>query len=161
MTTQSAAKSRLSALSTAIEATAENAAAVPVQISQAGPPTLSAATAVSNAAEIAQQKSASGIVTTASATAEAMPAQTAAGLAVIKVDASGESWVDVVDADGQRLVYDLLERGDSRRVTGRPPFDVTIGNAGQVVLRQNGTRIDLVPYIQGNVARFTLTATRD
>lgn len=158
MVTEPSASSPLSALSMAGEATAENTAAVPVPTSQEDVAALSAA---NNAVEIPHQKSASGIATTANAAAEPMAPQAATGLGTIQVDANGESWVDVVDADGQQLVYDLLERDDSRRVTGRPPFDITIGNANQVVLRQNGTRIDLDPYIQGNVARFSLPATRD
>ncbi|MDN5850943.1 MAG: DUF4115 domain-containing protein [Nitrococcus sp.] len=159
MITELPASSPRSTLRAAPEATPGNAAEVPVETSQEdAPTTLSVA---NNAAEIAHQKSAGGIVTTGNPAAEPMPPQPATELAVIKVDASGESWVDVVDADSERLVYDLLERGDSRRATGRPPFDITIGNAAQVVLHQNGTRIDLAPYTQGNVARFTLTATRD
>ncbi|MDN5871121.1 MAG: DUF4115 domain-containing protein [Nitrococcus sp.] len=148
-----------SALSAAPEATPGNTAEVPVETSRQDPPATLSAT--SDAVEIAHQKSGGGIATTVDAAAEPVSSQPAAELAVIKVEASGEAWVDVVDADGQRLVYELLERGDSRRVTGRPPFDITIGNADQVVLQQNGTGIDLAPYAQGDVARFTLTAMRN
>lgn len=84
-----------------------------------------------------------------------------AALETLKVDASGQSWVDVEDAGGQRLIYGLLKGGESRRITGRPPFDITIGDATQVMLRHNGTRVDLGPYTHDKVARFTLTATRN
>ncbi|HET8701993.1 MAG TPA: RodZ domain-containing protein [Nitrococcus sp.] len=91
----------------------------------------------------------------------APPQQPAAALETLKVDATGKSWVDVQDAGGQRLVYGLLERGDSRRVSGRPPFDITIGDATRVVLHYEGARVDLGPYTHGKVARFTLTAKRN
>lgn len=136
--------SSIGGLNRAPDATASNANATSAQMLQQDPPV--AAAAASGAAEIAARRS-DGMAT--------------AAVETLKVDATGESWVDVQDAGGQRLVYGLLERGDSRRVTGQPPFAITIGDTTRVLLRHEGARVDLGPYTHGKVARFTLTATRD
>ncbi|EAR21197.1 RodZ domain-containing protein [Nitrococcus mobilis] len=112
-------------------------------------------------ASIADHKPAALAATTVGVAPESIAAQRAGALETLKFDASGKSWVTVEAAGGQRLVYGLLERGESRRVTGRPPFRITIGDATQVMLRHNGTRVDLGPYTHANVARFTLSATHD
>ena len=41
-------------------------------------------------------------------------------------------------------------------IPGQPPFDVVIGNAAQVRMTYNGRPIDLKPFIEVTVARFTL-----
>lgn len=145
-----------------LDATPEETAvsdAVPVKTLQQD--SMAITPAASSAAGVEDRKPAGDMATTANAVPESTPPQPTQTLETLKVDASGESWVDVQDAGGQRLVYGLLEQGDSRRVAGRPPFEITIGDASQVVLRHEGARVDLGPYTQGKVARFTLTATRD
>lgn len=113
------------------------------------------------AAESVDQKLDNGTAAAEPLASEAASPSQRAALETLKVEASGESWVDVEDASGQRLVYGLLNRGESRRITGRPPFAITIGDATQVRLRHNGSRVDLGPYTHDKVARFTLTGTRD
>ena len=115
----------------------------------------------SGAAEVAAQQADDDKPTTEPVASDASTPPLSAALETLKVDANGRSWVDIEDAGGQRLVYGLLESGESRRITGRPPFAVTIGDATQVMLRHNGARVDLDPYTHDKVARFTLTATRD
>ena len=144
-------------LNTPVDKTVGNADAVPVQTPPQDAP---AASAPSDEAGIAERSPAGG-ATTANADPEPGSSQPAVALETLKVDATGKSWIAVQDAGGQRLVYGLLERGDSRRVTGRPPFAITIGDATQVMLHHDGARVDLGPYTQGKVARFTLSATRD
>lgn len=142
-------------LSMAANATAGNTNAASAQMPPQNPPV---ALAVSSAAESTVRSSADAATT---ANAESMPVQPTRASETLKVDATGVSWVDVQDAGGQRLVYALLERGDSRQVTGRPPFAITIGDATRVMLRHDGAPVDLGPYMHGKVARFTLTAARD
>lgn len=149
--------SRSDNLSAPVDKTADNVDAASVQASQQN---ASVASTPSSKPEIAEQ-SPSVMATTANANPEPRSSPRTAALETLKVDVTGKSWIAVQDAGGQRLVYGLLERGDSRRVTGRPPFDITIGDATQVILHHDGARVDLDPYTRGKVARFTLTATRD
>jgi cytoskeleton protein RodZ len=41
-------------------------------------------------------------------------------------------------------------------VSGKPPFQIVIGNAAKVELRYDDRQIDLKPYTRAEVARLTL-----
>jgi cytoskeleton protein RodZ len=67
-----------------------------------------------------------------------------------------ESWVEVRDATGHRLVAQLMPGGSKRVIEGKPPFALVIGNAQYVHLVYDDKPFDLKPYIRVEVARFTL-----
>jgi len=69
---------------------------------------------------------------------------------------SGDSWVDISDANGNRLVYDLLREGRTKILRGKPPFEIYLGNASVVKMQFNGEPFNLEPYVNGNLARFKL-----
>jgi len=69
---------------------------------------------------------------------------------------AADSWADVSDANGIRLIFRMARAGQRRSVSGKPPFKITLGNAKAVSLTRNGKVIDLAPYIRGNVAKFSL-----
>ena len=69
---------------------------------------------------------------------------------------SEDSWVDIRDSTGKRLIYDLLRAGKQRQVSGKPPYKVFLGNAKGVKIEYNGELIDIEKYRKGNLARFTL-----
>ncbi len=69
---------------------------------------------------------------------------------------SGDSWVDVSDSAGKRLIYRMVKSGVQRTVSGMPPFKITLGNAPQTQLLRNGEVVDLKKYTRGNVAKFSL-----
>lgn len=75
---------------------------------------------------------------------------------VLHLEFGDESWVEVKDASGRMLHRQLNPAGTSADIPGQPPFDVVIGNAAQVRLTYNGRPIDLKPFIEVTVARFTL-----
>lgn len=68
----------------------------------------------------------------------------------------GRSWLEVSDATRQKL-HSAQNPADSRlTLTGRPPFDIVIGNASKVSLTYGERVIDLAPYTRAEVARLTL-----
>jgi cytoskeleton protein RodZ len=67
-----------------------------------------------------------------------------------------ESWVEVRDATGHRLLAQLMPGGSTRVIDGKPPFALVIGNAQYVHVVYEGQPFDLKPYIRVEVARFTL-----
>jgi cytoskeleton protein RodZ len=67
-----------------------------------------------------------------------------------------ESWVEIKDANGRMLHRQLNRPGSSVDISGQPPFDLLIGNAAQARMTYNGRLIDLKPFIDVTVARFTL-----
>lgn len=92
------------------------------------------------------------------------PAETAAEDAATEAEAddatlafsfSGESWMEVSDVGGERLLFGLQTEGEER-VTGEPPFEIVIGDVESVTVEFQGEPVDLDTYARGNVARFTL-----
>lgn len=71
---------------------------------------------------------------------------------------NGESWVEVRAADGSKLLFDLMRKGQTREVSGKAPISVLIGNADSVELRVNGERFDLAPHSREDIARFEIKA---
>jgi cytoskeleton protein RodZ len=68
-----------------------------------------------------------------------------------------ESWAEITDARGERLLFGLNAAGRSVTVSGEPPFAIVLGNADSVRLTVDGE-----PYAipqtgrQGNLARFAV-----
>lgn len=91
----------------------------------------------------------------AEAAAPAAPAS-AAARSVLHLEFGAEAWTEIKDASGRMLHRQLNPAGSSVDVGGRPPFDVVIGNATQARLTYNGRPIDLKPFTDSTVARFTL-----
>jgi cytoskeleton protein RodZ len=79
-----------------------------------------------------------------------------AGGSVLHLEFGDESWTEIRDASGRMLHRQLNPAGSSVDVSGQPPFDVVIGNAPQARLTYNGRPIDLKPFTDATVARFTL-----
>lgn len=77
----------------------------------------------------------------------------------VLIRVSEESWVEVSDNDGKRLIYDLLRVDKEYRVSGRSPFKVFLGNAKAVRIEYNGESVNVKQHIRGNLARFKLGVT--
>ncbi|MDO9244754.1 MAG: helix-turn-helix domain-containing protein [Rhodocyclaceae bacterium] len=96
----------------------------------------------------------------APAPAEAGSTPAAVGAAVGEITLQfvfhGRSWVEVGDVTRQKLHSAENPAGSRLTLTGRPPFDIVIGNAGKVALIYAGRPIDLAPYTRAEVARLTL-----
>lgn len=65
-------------------------------------------------------------------------------------------WVEVTDATKQRLHSGENPAGSRLTLSGTPPYDVVIGNAGKVVLTYGERTIDLAPHTRADVARLIL-----
>jgi len=98
------------------------------------------------------------VVAPAGSTAAGAPAAPAAPAAhgVLHLEFATEAWAEIKDASGQVLLNKLNPAGSSMDIQGQPPFDMVIGNAAQAKMTYNGRPIDLKPYIDATVARFTL-----
>jgi cytoskeleton protein RodZ len=68
-----------------------------------------------------------------------------------------ETWAEVVDANGYQLLYYLLRPGMERRMQGKAPFRVFLGNAPAVDLSLNNEPFDHSNFHRPNrTARFTV-----
>ncbi len=89
------------------------------------------------------------------ATTQAIPA----GAARLVFRFTADSWVEVRDSKGSRLVYQLGRAGRQRSVTGTPPFDIFLGFADGVSVELNGEAVVIPPSARlGRTARFRLPA---
>ncbi len=74
---------------------------------------------------------------------------------------SAESWVEIRDSTGRRLMYDLAKAGQARTLEGTPPFSILLGYAPGVEIEYNGEPYDFSRHVRGRVARFQLGEARD
>lgn len=82
----------------------------------------------------------------------------AAGAAVqsIQFKFAQPAWLQVRDGTG-RMVHSALNlAGTTTEVSGVPPFALVVGNAANVQIAYKNKPVDIKPYIDVTVARFTL-----
>ncbi|MFW5954125.1 MAG: DUF4115 domain-containing protein, partial [Guyparkeria sp.] len=56
---------------------------------------------------------------------------------------SGESWVEIRDAAGDRLMYDVITEGESRTFDGEGPYTLVLGNPAGLEVEYAGEPVDL------------------
>lgn len=101
------------------------------------------------------------VAATTSVDADTPPAATtsgsaASGVSDIVINSSADAWVEILDADGARLYYNLVRPGNEVRITGKRPYTLVIGNAPAVRLSFAGKKIDLAPLALDGVVKATL-----
>lgn len=114
-----------------------------------------AAPPVAPAAAVAQDAPAAEVAAPAEAETPAAVAPAVAS-SVLHLEFGAEAWTEIKDSSGRMLHRQLNPAGSSVEIRGQPPFDVVIGNAAQARMTYNGRPIDLKPFIDVTVARFTL-----
>jgi len=75
----------------------------------------------------------------------------------IKFTFSEQSWISVIDRDGNEIFNKTKAAGSADEVEGQPPLKVVVGNAAGTQVIYKGKPIDLAPYSRLNVARLTLS----
>lgn len=80
----------------------------------------------------------------------------ASGAIVIRF--RGDSWVDLVDRSGVHLERGLVPAGTERRFETHQLASVTLGDASAVDVSLAGAQLDLTPFREANVARFTVSS---
>lgn len=89
---------------------------------------------------------------TAAATA-ASGAAPAAG-AVLRLEATQESWAEVTNGTGTVVLQRLLQPGERVEFSAAPPYSVLLGNAAAVQVMVRGRAFDAAALARNNVARF-------
>jgi cytoskeleton protein RodZ len=90
----------------------------------------------------------------AAAPVEAQVLKVGADGKILKLVFKGSSWVEIRDAKGKILLSRLNPAGSEAEVSGRPPFNVIVGNAPEVQVFYNDHVFDLEPHTKVAVARF-------
>ena len=69
----------------------------------------------------------------------------------------GDSWVEVIGADGHVVERGMIQAGSVRDYRTGAIAHVVIGNVGSVRVLQDGQALDLSAFSHANLARFTLS----
>jgi len=85
-----------------------------------------------------------------------VPAAAAPGDRELVLAYRDHSWTEVRDRNGRVLLSAMMSPGARQVLSGPAPFELVIGNAGDVTLTLDGRAVDLVPHTRQSVARLTL-----
>jgi cytoskeleton protein RodZ len=69
---------------------------------------------------------------------------------------SGDCWVNIFDATGERVAWGVKKSGYVMTVTGKAPLKVTLGKPELATIAFNGNPVDMSSFNAGNIAKFTL-----
>lgn len=69
---------------------------------------------------------------------------------------SGDCWVNIYDATGERIAWGVKKSGYVMSVDGQAPFKVTLGKPELVKLSYDGEPVDLSSFNAGDIAKFEL-----
>jgi len=69
---------------------------------------------------------------------------------------SGDCWVNIFDATGERIAWGVKKSGYVMTITGKAPLKITLGKPELAAIVFNGQLIDMSDFNQGNIAKFTL-----
>jgi cytoskeleton protein RodZ len=89
-------------------------------------------------------------------TPSAQPAPEPQPRRTIRLEFTGPSWVEVLDASGRQVIIGEMRAGDQREVTGQAPFRLKIGRASNTRVTVGGEPFDILGIARGGVARFSL-----
>ena len=89
---------------------------------------------------------------------ETQEAEAGPALSALEVELLEDSWVEIHDAEGTRLEYDLLRSGQTRNYEGQAPFRLLVGRSSAVRLHVNGHSISWDGHESGDVAELAVTA---
>lgn len=73
---------------------------------------------------------------------------------LLRIDAVGESWVEVTNGAGAVVVQRVLKQGEVIEFSSAPPYKVILGRAEAARVLVRGQTLDVMPYARNSVARF-------
>ncbi|MFT7774549.1 helix-turn-helix domain-containing protein [Roseateles sp.] len=91
--------------------------------------------------------------------AASVPVKTAVAVApgsALRVVATADTWIEVIDAQGQLLLSRVLREGEQQEYSGAAPYKVRVGNVSGTRIEWRGAAVDLAARGKDNVARLEL-----
>lgn len=141
-------------------------ASAPVSVAASGPvvefvPAPEAASVPASATPAAvaaapASASAPAVVASAPLQVREVPAPPSASGPLLRLTATADSWIEVVDAKGQVLLSRVLRQGEQQEYGGAAPYKVRVGNVSGTRLEWRGSVFDLHDRATNNVARLEL-----
>lgn len=81
-------------------------------------------------------------------------AEPVASGSLLILQATSDSWVEVIDGTGKVQVQRMLKAGDALNFSSPPPYSVVLGRADAVQVQVRGRPFDVTPFARNSVARF-------
>lgn len=69
---------------------------------------------------------------------------------------SGDCWVNISDATGERIAWGVKKSGYVMRISGQAPFSITLGRPELVEINYDDVPVDMSVFNAGNIAKFSL-----
>ncbi len=88
--------------------------------------------------------------------AETNDAPVATNDGTLFINYSKDSWTDVRDANGKKLLYRTVKKGEKIALAGKLPMTLFFGFAQGVKVTFNGVEVDVPAHTRGVFARFTV-----
>lgn len=83
------------------------------------------------------------------------------GLDRLKMTFADNCWIDVLDANGDRIAFGTKAPGYVMELNARGPFVITLGNPGVVSIELNQQPYDMSRFPGNRVAKFTLSGQNE
>jgi cytoskeleton protein RodZ len=88
------------------------------------------------------------------------PAVPADPMSTLRLELAGDSWIEVMDARGERLEFDLLRAGTDREYAGHPPFNLLLGRANVVSIHLDGEPVQFSGGDRAGIAETVIDHPR-
>ncbi|MGV2872505.1 RodZ domain-containing protein [Colwellia sp. E150_009] len=69
---------------------------------------------------------------------------------------SGDCWVNIFDATGERIAWGVKKSGYVMTISGAAPLKITLGKPELASIVFDGEPVDMSMFSKGNIAKFTL-----
>lgn len=69
---------------------------------------------------------------------------------------SGDCWVNIYDATGERIAWGIKKSGYVMNISGQAPFTITLGKPELVSIEFENETVDMSQFSRGNIAKFNL-----
>jgi len=77
-------------------------------------------------------------------------------IANVEFTFSGDCWVNIYDATGERIAWGVKKSGYIMQISGQAPFSITLGKPELVQIDYNDVSVDMTAFNAGNIAKFSL-----
>ncbi len=89
------------------------------------------------------------------------PEEAPASNDIIEIYAEKGAWLEVYDAEEQRLFYNMLKKGRKKILTGTAPFRLALGNADSTRITVNNVELDIKNFIRSNNTASFMVEVKD
>ena len=134
------------------ETPAEETPAEEAPVENASPAVVEPAGSAAAARPVAVAQSASAESPTREVPTDAEPIE-------VRLQFSGDSWTEIYDARGARLMFAMGSEGRTRTLMGVPPLQVTLGSVSAVSLEVNGEAVAIPRQDGRESSRFVIEAS--